>query len=135
MTDVGDFNPDLDLNGNPVPAGTSENGTATTLLGVVNPPTEPKRVQTLKEAAQLITGDRQQDYGPPSVNFQRIADLWNVQLAHRLKDGEKFTPVDVALALTQLKMARAVQSPKHDTFVDGAGYLAIADELAEDLNG
>ena len=105
------------------------------LTGVVQPPqnvdNSPERVKVLREAASLITGDRQQDYGPPSVNFQRIADLWNVQAQAVLRDGAKFDPVLVALMLTQLKMARAVQSPKRDTFVDAAGYVGIAAELAE----
>lgn len=113
------------------------------LTGVVTPPPasistaqsaddSPERVRVLREAANLITGDRQQDYGPPSVNFQRIADLWNVQAQAVLKDGAEFSPVLVALMLLQLKMARAVQSPKRDTFVDAAGYAGIAAELAED---
>jgi hypothetical protein len=116
----------------------------TPLLGVVTPPPAnvntsapapvddtPERVKVLREAASLITGDRQQDYGPPEVNFQRIADLWNVQAGHLLKDDATFSPVDVALLLLQLKMARAVQSPKRDTFVDAAGYAGIAAELSE----
>lgn len=107
----------------------------TPLLGVVTPPLaadSPERVKVLKEAASLITGDREKDYGTPQVNFNRIAALWNVQAAHLLKDGAYFTPVDVALLLLQLKMARAVNSPKRDTFVDAAGYAALAAELAED---
>lgn len=110
---------------------TDDNPTDQPLLGVVQPPADPERVQVLREAAALITGDRQADYGPPAVNFQRIADLWTVQAAAVLKDGAKFDPVLVALLLLQLKMARAVQSPKRDTFVDAAGYAALAAELAQ----
>lgn len=111
------------------------------LTGVVTPPPnnvslsappDPERVQVLREAAALITGDRQQDYGPPSVNFQRIADLWNVQFAELLRDGAKFSPADVALGMAQVKMARAVQSPKRDTFVDLAGYAGLAAELSQE---
>jgi hypothetical protein len=104
------------------------------LLGVVQPPADPERVKILREAAALVTGDRQQDYGPPAVNFQRIADLWSVQAAAILKDGAKFDPVLVALLLLQLKMARAVQSPKRDTFIDAAGYAALAAELSLENN-
>jgi hypothetical protein len=105
----------------------------TPLLGVVTPPVDdtPERVKVLREAAALITGDRQTDYGPPAVNFQRIADLWNVQAQKVLKDGAKFDPTLVALMLLQLKMARAVASPKRDTFVDAAGYAGLAAELSE----
>jgi hypothetical protein len=89
------------------------------------------RVAVLKEAASLITGDREAEYGTPQVNFQRIADLWNVQLAHLLKDDVKIQPTDVALAMLQVKLGRAVQSPKRDTFVDIAGYAGLAFELSE----
>ena len=88
-------------------------------------------MQILREAAALITGDRQEQYGPPAQNFQRIADLWTVQAEKVLKTGAEFDPVLVALMLLQLKMARAVESPKLDTFVDAAGYAALAGELAE----
>lgn len=105
------------------------------LTGVVHPlepSPDPERVKVLREAAALITGERQIDYGPPAVNFQRIADLWTIQAQTVLKDGTKFDPTLVALMLTQLKMARAVQSPKHDTFVDAAGYIALAAELVQE---
>jgi len=105
-----------------------------TLLGVASPedetavkstPEDPARVIALREAAQLITGDRQQEYGPPEVNFQRIADVWSVLL------GRKFTPSEVALAMIGLKLARAAEGYKRDTYVDLAGYSALLIELAE----
>ncbi len=92
--------------------------------------TDPTRVSILNEAVSLTTGDRLNDYGPPEVNFQRIADLWNVQFARLLRDGSRFTPTDVALGMAQVKLARAVQSPIRDTFVDLAAYAAIAGELS-----
>ena len=107
---------------------------AKSLLGVANPDDEtathfldkqPARVEALREAANLITGDRQQDYGPPEVNFQRIADVWTVLL------GRKFTPSEVALAMIGLKMARAAEGYKRDTYIDLAGYAALLIELAE----
>lgn len=101
-------------------------------VGQTNVAPDKPRVAVLKEAAGLITGDREAEYGTPQVNFQRIADLWNVQLAHLLKDGEKIKPTDVALAMLQVKLGRAVQSPKRDTFVDIAGYAGLAFELSED---
>lgn len=120
-------------------------GPVPSITGVVQPPTEvhvghanddtPPRVDVLREAATLITGDRQQDYGSPEVNFQRIADLWNVQLADVLGEGQKFSPYHVALAMVQVKMARAVQSPKRDSFADAAGYIGIAYELSTTEEG
>lgn len=83
------------------------------------------RVEALREAAALITGDRQDEYGPPEVNFQRIADLWKIVL------GVEFTPSQVALAMLCLKLARGAQGYKRDTYIDAAGYAALMIELAE----
>lgn len=106
------------------------------VLGVVTPETatdpEKPRVRLLREAAGLITGARESEYGTPQVNFQRIADFWNVQFSHLLADGKKFQPVDVALGMIQVKMGRAVQTPNEDTFKDIAGYTGIAYELTQD---
>lgn len=86
----------------------------------------PKRVQLTQTAASLITGDRLQDYGPPVENFQRIANLWNAHMQTTI-----FTPRKVAEMMILLKMARSVNSPTEDTYVDAIGYAAIAGELAD----
>lgn len=83
----------------------------------------------LEEAASLIVGDREQDYGPPEVNFQRIADILNIILP-----GKNFSAPDVALAMIGLKIARAAQGYKRDTYVDIAGYAALYIELSENQN-
>lgn len=90
------------------------------------PHENPKRVQLTQTAASLITGDRLQDYGPPVENFQRIANLWNAHMQTTL-----FTPRKVAEMMLLLKMARTVNSPTEDSYVDAIGYAAIAGELAE----
>lgn len=85
------------------------------------------RSEILDEARTLITGDRNLSYGTPTQNFQNTADLWNVQLGHKLKDGEKFTGTDVALLMTHLKMARLIASgTKRDNYADAIGYMACA---------
>jgi hypothetical protein len=90
------------------------------------PHENPKRVQLTQTAASLITGQRQEDYGPPVKNFQRIADLWNTHM-----QTEMFTPRKVAELMLLLKMARTINSPTEDSYVDAIGYAAIAGELAE----
>jgi hypothetical protein len=83
------------------------------------------RTEILHQADVLVNGQRAQDYGPPQVNFQRIADLWSPVF------GLSVTPVQVALALSQLKVARLINSPDHeDSWIDAAGYIAIGGELA-----
>jgi len=82
------------------------------------------RTQILREAELLINGDRALAYGPPQQNFLRIAIGWSVIL------GAEVDEQQVALCMAWLKIARLVQGPSFDGFVDGAGYLALAGELA-----
>jgi len=90
-------------------------------------PVDPIRSQVLDEAKGLINGDRQEHYGPPSVNFERIATGWRV-----FKPDTTFTAADVAWMMGWVKMARAVEGYKHDTAVDWAAYAALYAELSEE---
>lgn len=99
---------------------------------VPDQPTKFTRETVLATAEQLINGDRAKDYGDASENFQRIANLWTPIL------GTEVTATDVALCLTQLKVARLITSPAHkDSWVDAAGYIALGGEIAnkETQNG
>ena len=87
----------------------------------------PERVEVLREAASLISGDREQDYGPPDRNFATIAGLWSQILRTEI------TSQQVALCMIQLKMARMVNGggTKRDSLVDIAGYAGLAWELRD----
>lgn len=87
------------------------------------------RSQVLTRAAELVNGDRQANYGPPAVNFSRIARGWEVIL------GQPVTAEQVALCMAWLKIARLVNGPHEDSYIDGAAYMALAAELSgiEDL--
>lgn len=87
----------------------------------------PERVEVLREAASLISGDRERDYGPPAKNFATIAALWSQIL------GIEVTAQQVALCMIQLKMARMINGGgmKKDSAVDIAGYAGLAWELRE----
>lgn len=93
--------------------------------------TTPERVEILNEAAELIVGQRQQDYGTPEENFQRMADFANVLFRKNLESGEPLTPRQMAEFMILLKVARTVNSPTRDSYVDIAGYAGIAGELAD----
>ncbi|WRH62023.1 MAG: DUF6378 domain-containing protein [Fuscovulum sp.] len=82
------------------------------------------RREILAKADELIHGDRQAHYGTPQENFARIAAGWSVIL------GKPVTPEQVALCMSWLKIARLVNGPHDDSYVDGAAYLALAGELA-----
>lgn len=82
----------------------------------------------LTEANELIHGQRAKDYGHPTVNFQRIADLWNSYL--RYSTTPEITPQDTAVMMILLKIARLQQNPEnHDSLVDIAGYAGTIERL------
>jgi len=86
---------------------------------------EALRSSILATANDLINGQRARDYGDAAENFQRIADLWRPVL------GVEVTPEQVALCMTQLKIARLITSPVHqDSWIDACGYLALGGEIA-----
>ena len=43
---------------------------------------------------------------------------------------DDLTPVDVAMMLVLVKVARSIETPKDDSFVDIAGYAALAGEMS-----
>ena len=82
------------------------------------------REKTLKKAAECVCGQREQDYGTPENNFRCIADLWGDY------KGVEFTPVDVAMMMALLKIARiSCGGGTEDSFVDLAGYAACGAEI------
>ena len=85
------------------------------------------RTHILDTAYNLITGPRQEEYGPPQENFQHIADRWSQLL------GVKIDSWKVALMMADLKIARMATTgkPHEDSFVDICGYASIAAELAD----
>lgn len=83
------------------------------------------RKDILKTASDLTAGDRNNTYGTPRANHERIAAIWTVIL------GTPVTAQQVALCMAGVKISRLVTTPDHlDSYVDGAAYLAIAGEIA-----
>lgn len=82
------------------------------------------RGDILKEAARLTSSDRQNQYGDPYTNHQRIADLWTTYLETQIK------PEQVAICMALVKIARLMQTQSDDSFIDLAAYAAIAGEIA-----
>ena len=97
------------------------------------------RPTILDTAKGHVTKDRQAQHGKPENSFACIADFWTVYLRRRglLKErdsGElhvEISAVDVASMMALLKTARAISNPANeDNWVDHAGYVACAGELA-----
>lgn len=87
------------------------------------------RKQILHEAETNICGQRELDYGSPESNFGIIANMWSEYL------GATVTPVDVAMMMVLLKVARIKNGGgSGDSFVDIAGYAACGGEIWHDTS-
>lgn len=89
----------------------------------------PTRVQMLHEAAALTAGDRDREYGPPAINLNCAGRL--KRIIRKCATRELSPAEQEACDMLLTKISRAVTgAPKHDTFVDMAGYSAIWGEVA-----
>ena len=80
----------------------------------------------LADAAVIINGDRNNDYGPPFVDFSRTAAMWSEMF------GRTFLPHEVALGMIAVKLSRIAETPhKRDHWLDIAGYVACGWECVE----
>ena len=102
-------------------------------VGTVETPTDHiaeagktvSRADILDRAKAIVTGEREKQYGKLEDNFAIIAELWSAYT------GYKFSPVDVAMMMALLKVARIKTGVGTvDSFVDLAGYAACAGEIA-----
>jgi len=90
------------------------------------------RQALLGEAIRLVTGDRNNQYGPPTQDFDRTAILWSAYL-----DGRRILQAhDVAAMMILLKLSRISWDPKNrDSWTDIAGYAACGYECVEGDHG
>jgi hypothetical protein len=82
------------------------------------------RQSVLAEAADIVSGERDNTYGAPEDNFLRIAKLWSVIFE------KEITASQVASAMIAVKLARQVNRNTYDNWVDIAGYAACGAEAA-----
>lgn len=83
------------------------------------------RESILNRAIECVCGEREQDYGSPEDNFNRIATYWSAHL------GMEITAEDVAVMMALLKIARiGAGTATDDSWVDLAGYAACGGEIA-----
>jgi hypothetical protein len=106
---------------------TSEEGIEMT----IQPPAELASKTVLSTANDIIHGERAASYGPAEDSFDRIGKLWTIHLSNKLPEGASVDAYDVAIMMTLMKCARAQTDVKMDTFVDIAGYAALAPRCAE----
>ena len=83
------------------------------------------RCKVLDKSLDVITGERQQQYGSPEDVFRRVAELWSTYL------DTGVSPEDVCHMMTLLKIARMRSGEPHaDNYIDSIGYQALAAEIA-----
>ena len=87
------------------------------------------RGAVLDEAKALITGDRNSQYGPPTQDFIRTA---NMASAFGFEvNGKSLQSYHVAVFMMILKVSRLAWNPaKRDSWVDAAGYSACGLECS-----
>jgi hypothetical protein len=89
-------------------------------------PSHAKAEHLLEHARDLISGDRNRTHGDRHENFARTAAIINAVF-----DSE-VTAADVPLLMVCLKLGRlCVGAHNLDNYTDGAGYMALAGELAD----
>ena len=82
------------------------------------------RADILKKANEIVTSDREDQYGSPEDNFSLIAKLWSDFLAFPVE------PEEVAVMMILLKVARIYTGRgKIDNWIDIAGYAACGGEI------
>jgi len=85
------------------------------------------REEVLELAGDLTSAIRDEVYGDPITNHERIAELWSAIL------GIDITKEEVVLCMIAVKMSRLCRSPEHaDSWVDIAGYAAIGGEMTDE---
>ena len=91
------------------------------------------RKECLNMALDIVSKDRQNDYGTPESNFGTIAKYWTTYLRKYCKTINIY-PHDVAAMMCLLKISRTATSPmKEDNWVDLAGYAANGIEVAHSV--
>lgn len=90
------------------------------------------RAEILDKAKQIVTKDRNSQYGEPEDNFAVIAQFWNHYLTTTQGVCLFLSPADVAIMMTLFKIGRiaTARDLHEDSYIDAAGYIACAEECA-----
>jgi hypothetical protein len=95
----------------------------------------PASGQLLREAAELVGGDRNKQHGSKLENMTKIAAMWNAYLGNRGDMTQRLRPHEVADLMELMKVARRQSGTfNRDDYLDAAGYASIAFEVREKLS-
>jgi|TARA_R100001530_G_C4303661_1_gene151161 hypothetical protein len=91
-----------------------------------------KSTDVLDKAKNLLSEDRAKTHGNKIINHENIARLWTAYFQNKYKLNFIILPEDVASLMTLLKLARTQAGNFNlDDYIDAAGYVAIAGEIAQ----
>jgi len=89
------------------------------------------RGEILKEALDIINGERIDLYGNPEDSFGDVSKYWRTYLETKFDIKIGLTAKDVSMMLALMKIARETNQGKKDNLVDAAGYIGLAADLSE----
>lgn len=90
------------------------------------------RSDFLTAATNIVTKDRNLQYGEPEDAFALIAEYWSVYLGQKYRIS--ITLLDAAMLMELMKIARLTNNPLHeDSVIDAIGYMACYGEIASKL--
>lgn len=96
------------------------------------------RASILCSAMSCVCGSREETYGGPKDNFERIAKMWEAYMSGtciELGADICISPQDVAIMMALVKIARIANGEFCvDNYIDLAGYGALAGEIAADAH-
>lgn len=85
-----------------------------------------KAQAALDQASSLINGPRQEAYGSPHENFERLA----IRISQIIK--APVTKRQAAQILVELKLSRLANGYQEDSVIDAIAYLALMMELSDE---
>lgn len=87
---------------------------------------EHTKTDILKEAIELLNGDRAKDYGDLVDNFENIQTIANIMLK---KDKIALKLEHIAIVMIAVKISREGNKHKRDNLVDAVNYIQIYNTL------
>ncbi len=89
-------------------------------------------MNVFEEANQIIYGDREETYGHPSKNLDKVAQQWSLYLQQKYGTAWlDLSAEDVCWMMADLKKVRQMNKAKRDNLVDGIGYIGLISRLDE----